>query len=129
MPAKGYPLVKARLSPSAQYRRDQARGQLLRRRAGGIRCQARGAATSEAKPDSAAAEPEETARSAEQDGKPPAARHSDAGQQRQVAVVPGVPRYHTDNCILIRFMDDSDVQLMPLKAATDPGCTPCQPGD
>jgi hypothetical protein len=25
MPAGGYPLVKARLSPSAQYRRDQAR--------------------------------------------------------------------------------------------------------
>ena len=94
MPAGGYPLVKARLSPSAQHRRDQARGQLLRRRAG--------------------------------------ARDSDAGQQRQVAVVPGVPRYHTDNCILIRFMDDSDVQLMPLKAATDAGCTPCgacQPGD
>ena len=47
-------------------------------------------------------------------------------------MVPGVPRYHTDNCILIRFMDDDDVQQMSLKAATDAGCTPCgacQPGD
>ena len=40
-------------------------------------------------------------------------------------MVPGVPRYHTDNCILIRFMDDDDVQQMSLKAATDAGCTPC----
>ena len=47
-------------------------------------------------------------------------------------MVPGVPRYHTDNCILIRFMDDDDVQQMSLKAATGAGCTPCgacQPGD
>jgi hypothetical protein len=39
-------------------------------------------------------------------GRPPAK----SGQQRQVTVVPGVPRYHTDNCILIRFMDDDNVQ-------------------
>jgi hypothetical protein len=73
----------------------------------------------------------ETAKSAGQDNKPPAARDTgtstDTGtdQQRQVTVVPGVPRYHTDNCILIRFMGDDDVQQMPLKAATDAGCTPC----
>jgi hypothetical protein len=60
---------------------------------------------------------------------PPAAGDSDTGQQRQVTVVPGVPRYHTDNCILIRFMDDDDVRQMSLKAATDAGCTACQPGD
>ena len=40
-------------------------------------------------------------------------------------MVPGVPRYHTDNCILIRFMNDDDVQQMSLEAATDAGCTPC----
>jgi hypothetical protein len=60
-------------------------------------------------------------------GRPPAK----SGQQRQVTVVPGVPRYHTDDCILIRFMDDN-VRQMSLKAATDADCTPCgacQPGD
>jgi hypothetical protein len=91
--------------------------------------------TREVKPGSAdatPAKPAETAKSAEQDDEPPAARDSEAAQQRQVTVVPGVPRYHTDNCILIRFMDDDDVQQMSLKAATEAGCTPCgacQPGD
>ena len=87
-----------------------------------------GSGSADAKP----AKPAETAKSAEQDDKPPAARDSETGQQRQVTVVPGVPRYHTDNCILIRFMDDDDMQQMSLKAATDAGCTPCgacQPGD
>jgi hypothetical protein len=86
------------------------------------------AATSEAKPGPADAKPAksaETAKPAGQDDTPHAARDSDTDQQRQVTVVPGVPRYHTDNCILIRFMDDDDVQQMSLKAATDAGCTPC----
>ena len=88
------------------------------------------AATSEATSGSADAEPDKsakTAKPAEQDDTPPAARDSDtdSDQQRQVTVVPGVPRYHTDNCILIRFMDDDDVQQMSLKAATGAGCTPC----
>jgi hypothetical protein len=93
------------------------------------------AATSAAKSASATAEPAksaETAKPAEQDDKPPTARDGETGQQRQVTVVPGVPRYHTDNCILIRFMDDDDMQQMSLTAATDAGCTPCgacQPGD
>ena len=87
------------------------------------------AAASEATSGSASAEPDksaETAKPAEQDDKT-AARDSDIDrdQQRQVTVVPGVPRYHTDNCILIRFMDDDDVQQMSLKAATGAGCTPC----
>jgi hypothetical protein len=94
-----------------------------------------GNATREAKPGSAGpapAKPAETATSAQHDDKPPAARDSETGQQRQVTVVPGVPRYHTDNCILIRFMGDDDMQQMSLKAATDAGCTPCgacQPGN
>jgi hypothetical protein len=82
--------------------------------------------------DAQPAKPAGTAKSAEHDDKPPAARDSETGQQRQVTVVPGVPRYHTDNCILIRFMDDDDVQQMSLKAATSAGCTPCgacQPDD
>jgi hypothetical protein len=43
----------------------------------------------------------------------------------QVAVVPGVPRYHVEDCILIRFMDDEDVQRMTAEEAEKAGCTPC----
>ena len=43
----------------------------------------------------------------------------------QVTVVPGVPRYHEPNCILIRFMPDDDVQKMTIPEAKDAGCTPC----
>jgi hypothetical protein len=45
---------------------------------------------------------------------------------KQVTVVPGVPRYHTANCILIRFMGDDDVQKMTVPEATATGCTPCR---
>jgi hypothetical protein len=84
------------------------------------------------KPATSAASPATAASKAGADDQPPAAGDSETGQQRQVTVVPGVPRYHTDNCILIRFMDDDDVQQMSLMAAKDAGCTPCgacQPGD
>lgn len=43
-----------------------------------------------------------------------------------VTVVPGVPRYHRSDCILIRFMGDSDLQKMPVEAAKKNGCTPCR---
>ena len=43
-----------------------------------------------------------------------------------VTVVPGVPRYHRSDCILIRFMGDSDLQKMPVEAAKENGCTPCR---
>ena len=56
-------------------------------------------------------------------GQTPAADQSSA---KQVTVVPGVPRYHTANCILIRFMGDDDLQKMPLPDATAAGCTPCR---
>ena len=44
----------------------------------------------------------------------------------EVTVVPGVPRYHNTNCILIRFMGDSDLDKMTLAAARQAGCTPCR---
>jgi hypothetical protein len=47
-----------------------------------------------------------------------------AGQP--VTVVPGVPRYHRSDCILIRFMGDSDLQKMPVEAAKKNGCSPCR---
>ena len=51
----------------------------------------------------------------------------DAGTADQtVTVVPGVPRYHRSECILIRFMGDDDLQKMALEAAKEAGCTPCR---
>jgi hypothetical protein len=44
----------------------------------------------------------------------------------EVTVVPGVPRYHNANCILIRFMGDSDLDKMTRAAAREHGCTPCR---
>jgi hypothetical protein len=44
----------------------------------------------------------------------------------EVTVVPGVPRYHKPQCILIRFMGDSDLDKMTVAAARETGCTPCR---
>ena len=44
----------------------------------------------------------------------------------QVTVVPGVPRYHDEDCILIRFMADEDLQRMTVPEAEKAGCTPCR---
>lgn len=46
--------------------------------------------------------------------------------QDVVTVVPGVPRYHRSDCILIRFMGDSDLQRMSVDRAQEAGCTPCR---
>jgi hypothetical protein len=48
-----------------------------------------------------------------------------ASAAREVTVVPGVPRYHDPNCILIRFMPDDDVHRMTVPEAEKAGCTPC----
>jgi hypothetical protein len=45
---------------------------------------------------------------------------------QDVTVVPGVPRYHRSECILIRFMGDNDLQRMPVEQARKAGCTPCR---
>ena len=44
----------------------------------------------------------------------------------EVTVVPGVPRYHNAQCILIRFMGEKDLERMTLGAARQVGCTPCR---
>jgi hypothetical protein len=44
----------------------------------------------------------------------------------EVIVVPGVPRYHRAECILIRFMGEDDLDRTTLKAASESGCTPCR---
>jgi hypothetical protein len=51
---------------------------------------------------------------------------SSEGSPKQVTVVQGVPRYHKEDCILIRFMADDDVQKMTIRQATEAGCTPCR---
>jgi hypothetical protein len=48
-----------------------------------------------------------------------------ASGDSQVAVIPGVPRYHAPNCILIRFMDDEDLEKMTMDQAKAAGFTPC----
>jgi hypothetical protein len=49
-----------------------------------------------------------------------------ADLQREVTVVPGVPRYHRAHCILIRFMGGKDLDKTTLGAARAGGCTPCR---
>jgi hypothetical protein len=46
--------------------------------------------------------------------------------QQEVTVVPGVPRYHNAQCLLIRFMGENDLAKMTLGAARESGCTPCR---
>ena len=46
--------------------------------------------------------------------------------QREVTVVPGVPRYHNPQCLLIRFMGEDDLEKTTLGAARQAGCTPCR---
>ena len=49
-----------------------------------------------------------------------------ADLDREVTVVPGVPRYHNPHCLLIRFMGQDDLEQMTLGAARQTGCTPCR---
>jgi hypothetical protein len=45
---------------------------------------------------------------------------------RRVTVVPGVLRYHRDDCILVRFLDEGDVEHLSAAEAERSGCTPCR---
>jgi hypothetical protein len=57
---------------------------------------------------------------------PPSADDQDPEPEDDlVAVLPGVPRYHQPDCVLIRFMPESDVQRLPAAQAKADGCTPC----
>jgi hypothetical protein len=42
-----------------------------------------------------------------------------------VTVVRGVPRFHEEDCVLIRFMPEGDTQKLPVAEARAAGCTPC----
>jgi hypothetical protein len=70
----------------------------------------------------------EAARAIEPEGEPPAAAAADsaAGDTEDlVSVVRGVPRFHLEDCVLIRFMPAADTQKMPVAQARAAGCTPC----
>jgi hypothetical protein len=53
---------------------------------------------------------------------PPAPQAAGA---KLVTVIPGVPRYHDPDCILIRFMDEADVARKSIPDAQAANCTPC----
>jgi hypothetical protein len=73
-----------------------------------------------------ASQPEADVRRADAKDKPSTGGKRADSTLRQVAVVPGVPRYHHANCILIRFMSADDLQMMTLDEAAKAGCTPCR---
>jgi hypothetical protein len=72
-------------------------------------------------PDSGA-EPGEKLAAADHEDQPLAERQSDA---RLVTVIPGVPRYHDPDCILIRFMGEDDIARKSIPEAKAANCTPC----
>jgi hypothetical protein len=45
---------------------------------------------------------------------------------RRVTVVPGIARYHSADCILIRFLGEDDLETMTLGKAEESGCVPCR---
>jgi hypothetical protein len=57
------------------------------------------------------------------------AAHEPSATQRSdsklVTVIPGVPRYHDPDCILIRFMDEEDIARKSIPEAKAANCTPC----
>jgi hypothetical protein len=44
----------------------------------------------------------------------------------EVIIVPGIARYHRNQCILIRFLGPEDLEAMTMQAAEDAGCVPCK---
>jgi hypothetical protein len=83
-------------------------------------------ADTETKDTAAEAKAEDSAPAEAADSPPDGDQDLSGQRQREVTVVPGVPRYHDANCILIRFMGDDDLQRMTLDEATEAGCTPCR---
>jgi hypothetical protein len=43
-----------------------------------------------------------------------------------VTVVPGIARYHKPDCILIRFLGEEDLEILPLASAEESGCVACR---
>jgi len=64
----------------------------------------------------------DTAHEDEDEDEPSAPQSADS---KLVTVIPGVPRYHDPDCILIRFMDDEDIARKSIHEAKAANCTPC----
>ena len=73
--------------------------------------------TSAATADAAAAHEDEDGRTSRPPRRPSGAK--------LVTVIPGVPRYHDPDCILIRFMDEEDIARKSIPEAKAANCTPC----
>ena len=61
----------------------------------------------------------------ENDAAPESDDPSAAADTGLVTVIPGVPRYHDPECVLIRFMPEGDNQKLSVAQAREAGCTPC----
>jgi hypothetical protein len=76
-------------------------------------------------------DPVETAEDEPSADDEPSAEHAEPSDAKQdggakmVTVVPGVPRYHEPDCILIRFMPENDVKQKSIPEAKAANCTPC----
>ena len=61
----------------------------------------------------------------DKDDDEPRADDPQASGAKLVTVIPGVPRYHDPDCILIRFMDEADIARKSIPEAQAANCTPC----
>jgi hypothetical protein len=55
-----------------------------------------------------------------------AAEENRVPRDTTVTVVPGITRYHRDDCILIRFLGEDDLETMTLARAEETDCAPCR---
>jgi hypothetical protein len=79
-------------------------------------------AAAEPDADPAEAPAVDAAHEDEDEDEPSAPSQSDL---KLVTVIPGVPRYHDPDCILIRFMGEGDIARKSIPEARAANCTPC----
>jgi hypothetical protein len=68
-----------------------------------------------------AAEPKAAAAS-----EPGGAKKQSRDPSTEVIIVPGIARYHRNQCILIRFLGPEDLESMTMQAAEEADCVPCK---
>jgi hypothetical protein len=83
------------------------------------------AKTEQKEPEVRAASSASGADAAKKDS-PPAGGAAGTDGDIQVTVVPGIARYHLPDCILIRFLAESDLETMTRQAAETASCIPCK---
>jgi methylphosphotriester-DNA--protein-cysteine methyltransferase len=78
---------------------------------------------------STAGESAEAAKTDEKTTSAVSAKSADASSI-MVRIVPGITRYHKEDCLLIRFLAADDLEIMSLKSAAEEGyfaCKACKP--